>query len=322
MSKFLKVNIIFLVILIIIVYLLDYTITYSLKKSKRFNYAEWNAIYSGKINSDMVIYGSSRAYRHFDPKILEDSLGVNVYNLGLDGYRFDMQYARHLEFINYNKPPKYIVFSVDYWSLSKLSELYMYEQFLPYLKENTIKEYTSKYGYFDFWDYHLPFVRYIGNRKIILHALEILFNTKKNYSKKYKGYEAGNEIWNDSSELKLQLIKQNKLHPDKIYDFTMNVETVMLFKKFLNEIKRKKIKVFFIFSPTYIESQNLGKNSKENIIYIKQLVSTNKFDFLDFSKDSMCSQKKYFYNSSHLNKIGATIFSKKLASAIKKMISH
>ena len=322
MTKFIKYSIIFLVILIIIAYFLDYTITSSLKKSKRFNYAEWNALYDGKINAEMVIYGSSRAYRHFDPKIFEDSLGFSVYNLGLDGYRFQMQYARHLEFIKHNKTPNYIVFSVDEWSLSKFSELYMSEQFLPYFKETTIRDYTTKFKGFDYWDYHLPFVRYFGNSKIILHAIEILFRPNKNYTTKYKGYQGSNDLWNDSSEIKLKLIKKNRTHYDKNYDFTMNVESILMFKSFLNEIKRKNIKAFFVLSPTYIEGQNLGKDSEENILFIKQLVSAYKFDFLDFSSDTICSQKKYFYNSSHLNKNGATVFSMELASIIKKRISN
>ena len=41
-----------------------------------------------KVNSDVVIIGSSKASRHYVPKMLEDSLGMTVYNCGQDGCFF------------------------------------------------------------------------------------------------------------------------------------------------------------------------------------------------------------------------------------------
>ena len=40
-------------------------------------------------------------------------------------------------------------------------------------------------------------------------------------------------------------------------------------------------------------------------------------EFYDYSNDSLCFDKKYFYNASHLNNTGAEIFSKTLARDLK-----
>jgi lysophospholipase L1-like esterase len=39
--------------------------------------------------------------------------------------------------------------------------------------------------------------------------------------------------------------------------------------------------------------------------------------FFDYSNDSLCLNKELFYNTTHLNKKGADLFSKKLASDLR-----
>ena len=38
-----------------------------------------------KVNADVVVIGSSKASHHYVPQMLEDSLGMTVYNCGQDG---------------------------------------------------------------------------------------------------------------------------------------------------------------------------------------------------------------------------------------------
>jgi hypothetical protein len=40
--------------------------------------------------------------------------------------------------------------------------------------------------------------------------------------------------------------------------------------------------------------------------------------FLDYSSDTICNNKKLFYNSQHLNSKGSEIFTKKLAKDLLK----
>ena len=108
-------------------YFFDVSISKNLKNSNRFaekEYPTWNAIYEGKVNSDLLIFGSSRAWIHIDPTMISDSLGISSYNLGIDGHNFWLQNLRYRELLKYNKMPKFIICSLDYFTLKKNKELY------------------------------------------------------------------------------------------------------------------------------------------------------------------------------------------------------
>lgn len=43
--------------------------------------------------------------------------------------------------------------------------------------------------------------------------------------------------------------------------------------------------------------------------------------FIDYSNSYLCYDKKYFYNSQHLNKTGAELFSKEVSLKIKEILN-
>ena len=47
-------------------------------------YEVWKDIYNSNINVDILVYSSSRAWLDINPKILEDSLNLKVYNIFLE----------------------------------------------------------------------------------------------------------------------------------------------------------------------------------------------------------------------------------------------
>jgi hypothetical protein len=104
----------FLLIFLILCLLLDILISSHLKKSNEYpgEFEVWNDIYNSTIEADLAIYGSSRAWVMFNSSILENELKKNVYNFGIDGHNFKLQYARHLEYLKHNpKPKNYYPFS-------------------------------------------------------------------------------------------------------------------------------------------------------------------------------------------------------------------
>lgn len=106
-------NIVFIFLIIFfITYALDVYYTNNLKlipSDKSDERAVWNDIYESKIDVDIAIYGSSRAWVHVDPEIIDSVLNTSSYNLGMDGYPFHMQYYRHKEYFKYNQKPKTII---------------------------------------------------------------------------------------------------------------------------------------------------------------------------------------------------------------------
>lgn len=305
----------FCIPLLIIAILTDYLISINLKKSKDYAAGEllvWNDIYNGKINSDIVIYGSSRAWVHINPIMIENAFHKNTYNLGIDGHNFWLQYLRHKELLKYNKKPKYILISLDVFTLEKNTELYNLNQFLPYIFKRDIYEYTSIYKGFSFWDYKLPLVRYIGNKEAIKVAYENFTNTASLIPARVKGYMGMNRKWNND----LKKAKANKIY----YEIKIDSATKILFNIFLQECKNNKITVILVYSPEYIEGQKYVKNRASVIRLYEHFAKKYNILFLNYSNDELCKKREYFYNASHLNKTGSEIFTKKLIADLENII--
>jgi len=309
MKKFIKQISLFLLPIILISFYADNYISTNLKKSNSFaekEYSTWNAIIDGKINSDIVIYGSSRAWKHINPTMISNSLNASTYNLGIDGHNFWLQYLRHSMLLENNTKPKIIILSLDVFTLQKVDDLYNSDQFLPYmLWNNKIKDATISYNGFNLIDYEIPLIRYFGKGNAVQTAMKT-----KNKVERIKGYQGRKEQWNDDFNKAKKAMKN--------YQKQLDPATIVLFERFLNECKSKNIKILFVYSPEYIEGQKFVKNRDEIISLYEKYSKKYNIPFYNYSNDSLSYDKKYFYNASHLNKTGAELFTKKLIDSLKK----
>lgn len=284
-------------------------ITNGLRVTRQGDYAEWNDIFGGKINADIIINGSSKAWVHVSPLILDSLLGSNSYNLGLDGHNFFLQHCKFLTYLKYNSPPKLVIEVVGMETLEKRTDLYNYTQFLPYLDDPDIKEATKKYVGFNFFDYNVPFVRYIGQEPIITIGLLEYFGLKNYKNDKYKGYRANTKSWDNSFDLYKNNFPNGK-------PVVIHQESVKLFDDYLKYCKANKIEVVLAFSPEYYEAHSYTTNRNEVMGIFKSLAAKYNFLFKDYSTENLNRRKELFYNSQHLNKEGSELFSGMLANDI------
>lgn len=288
-------------------YPMDALISKYLSESRNSAYGEiavWKDIYSGNVNSDFVIYGASRAWGSISSKMIQDSLHISTYNLGIDGHNFWLQYLRHKELLKYNKKPSQVVISVDWSTLEKNSDLYNYQQFLPFLLwNNDIKHYTSSYSGFSTYDYNIPLIRYYGEWTSILDAVKSAVNYKNN-NIRVKGYRGVDRRWNDDFDKAKSKINK--------YEMQLDSASVKLFEQFIQECIDNKIRLTLVYVPEYIEGQAFVTNRSEIISKYKYFAEKYDIQFIDYSKDKMNLSKQFFYNSSHLNKKGSEKFTIKL----------
>jgi len=310
MKQFFKGLIIFTIPLIIIFYSLDYVATKGLRKTQYSQFSDWNSIFNGTINADIIINGSSRATVHISPQIIDSIFELNSFNLGIQGYQILMELAKYNTYLSFNKTPKIIIHSIETFTLTKGTNLYGYTQFIPYLRNPIIKEATKQFNGFEKTDYVLPLFRYRTVPGICKIGLLEYFNIKHYTNTIYKGYSAQDLSWSDEFD-------EFKKNNSEGYDFKLDSASIKLFDNYLLECSKKNIEVFLVFSPEYIEGQKLLKNRKEIINLYQNLADKYNFVFLDYSNDSISSNRDYFYNSQHLNKIGAELFTKKLSNDIK-----
>ncbi|WP_133534072.1 hypothetical protein [Flavobacterium dankookense] len=317
MKKFLKKLFLFALPLMVLSIPLDFILSNYLKKSNDYNgeMEVMNDIYSGKASCDIAIYGSSRAMVHFNSEIIEKKTNQSVYNFGHDGHNFWLQYMRNLEYNKHNKKSKIIILSVDIFSIQKRKNLYLYEQFLPYMLWNSnMAKYTSTYEGYDFFDYYIPMVRYCGEKEVLKEAYSYWRGTKNpNEKTRTKGYVGRNRVWN--SDLKKAAAKNDT------YVITIDKPSEELLEKFIIECRENNTTLLLVYTPEYIDGQKFAKDRNKVIDVYKKLSKKYAIPFWDYSSDSISYNKDYFYNASHLNKTGADLFTAKFAERFKKEIT-
>lgn len=318
MKKFITKAFLFSLPLVLLSIAADYIMSYNLGKSKDHAAGEfivWNDIYDKKINTDILIYGSSRAWVHINPQMIEDSLEYSAYNLGMDGQTFPTQYFRHREYFKHNKNPEYIIYSLDLYSLEREAGLYNIGQFLPYSLWHydlykCLQPYENKYNFYDF---AIPLHRFIGN-EVELELIEKQLKNEINIPPlRHKGYAGMERQWNTDLDEKKTKLKSIEVNFDK--------EVVKLFDDFLKECKQKNIKVILVYTPTYYKGKDFIKNYDEVFRFYEDLSRKYDLPFLNYSNLPLCREKKYFYNYSHLNKQGSLLFTKVLIEDLKEHIN-
>lgn len=249
--------------------------------------------------TDILIFGSSRANHHYVPEVFEDSLKMTFYNTGRDGNGVFFQTAV-LKSVLKRYTPKVIIF--DYLgSFAKEQEDYdRMSSLLPYYKNHPeirkIVELRSPYERIKLASGIYPF-----NSMILTIAMGNLESNRKRKPDN-KGYVAAYNEWQQeiftAPALPVYVIDSNK---------------IKAFREFITSGKESGAKIFVVYSPLFLKF----KKSQE-IEICKEICSSLKVPFWDFSKDTLfLNHRTLFHDISHLNHKGATIFSSIVASKIK-----
>lgn len=315
MKAYLKKVVFFIAPILILTYPLDRFMSYNFKQSNEY-YGElevWEDIYNRKLDIDLAIYGSSRAWVDINPEILEDSLKLKAYNFGMDGHNFWLQHLRHLEYLKYNTKPKHIILAVDFGSLQKRADLYQYEQFLPYMLWNKdMMQYTKSYEGFNYYDYYVPLLRYAGKPSVIKKSFHLFSSNIEPSEYRHKGFKAVDKQWTDEFERARVELKN--------YSISMDEASIDLLNSFIEKCKKDNIEVTLVYTPEYIDVGKIVTNRKSIINSYITLAKKHQIHFLDYSYNDICYDQDNFYNATHLNKKGSLAFSRLLAADLKNMV--
>lgn len=286
-----------------------------LKQSHYLDFTEWNEIYAGEIDAEIIIQGSSRAWRQVDPKIIDSIVGGSTYNLGMDGYQIPMQIARNKIYQQHNDRPTYIIQILDHFSLTRREDLFYVEQFLPYLDDTILKKELLKYKGLSWADYSIPYFRYIGSQETAVVGFMEYIGLKETKSTRYKGFQSENKTWEPEFDIELAANPNGKRA-------NISHEVFEEFDLFLEDSKKQDVEVILVYAPEYYEFQNYIVNRDTVSWLYQQLAIKYDFQYLDYSHDELCLSKENFYNPTHLNKSGAAIFTERLARSIKSIIEN
>lgn len=252
--------------------------------------------------ADVLIFGTSRAYHHYAAELIEDSLGMSSYNTGRDGEYIFYQTAV-LKAVLERYVPKLIVldfagsFNFAQEDYDRLSVLLPYYKDHPEIRD--ILELRSK-----FEKYKLASRIYPYNSGVFTIASgNMAFNKNRTSNKDYHGYVPLHGLL--TKELhSVKIPKVDKLDGNKVH----------VFKAFLEQATAKDIQIVVVNSPYYYLYEQ-----DESIDIAKAICAEFNVPFYDFSNNAeFLAHADYFEDETHLNKMGAEIFTNKVIQLLKE----
>jgi hypothetical protein len=256
------------------------------------------SIILGKMNQEILIFGSSRAQHNIYSDLLQDSLKQKTYNLGYRGCNINFQLFLLKKVLEHNQIPKTVLLTVD-----------DYNQFLP---EKTLQ--------FRF-DKLYPLVKY---QEITSELIQ-----RKEISPFSFGFISARIGWEQFTKTKAKTLydewtpKGTVLLDFQASDFDkIRKEEVMYHQK--NEIP-DRIKAFTEFQEICLQNNiklhivippNFAKQNKSFVKRIKKLISNKKVNLIHQNSDSF-NNSNLFSDYSHLNKKGAIIYTNFIINQLK-----
>ena len=299
MKRFLKIIGIVAILLYGLNIGIDYAISYKLQHSVDRRYIGWSKIINEQLDADLVVMGSSRAWVHYNPAIMDSILMLNTYNMGIDGSGLNRQIIRYEIYNHYQiKKPKYIVLNIDYFSASEWTYGYEREQFFPFMWDSYMRKEISKVEPMSWGERYMPVYRYVTYK-----GLYNVIHERPMHAKTYKGYMGQDRTWNAKAYEELSA-----------YHFNADERIMELFEKFLADREEEGIQVVFCYAPVYIGFTNKIENLDDFFACYESYAKKYNIPILDYTYSELSKDTTYFYNASHMNRHGAELFSMQFAT--------
>ncbi len=267
------------------------------------NLIRWHQFYTENSSAELVCLGSSTILRHCNPDVISAITHLKTEDIAIPSARADFFERLYEDYLKRNPRPKVLLVSINPVNLDSVSVVPYPEYFYPFIgrwdevskvKAFDLMKYNKAFGYFYFKDIYLD-MKQNPDRQMHIHGfLPQLSDT-----------------WNG----KLELFMGRYPH-----GFTLNFyqpELEKIFKLMAAE-EKAGVRCIGVISPEYQEVWKYENNRAWIFQKINELAAAYHATVLNFddSAYSPCLKKNLFYNSQHLNRAGADIFSKDLADSI------
>lgn len=267
-----------------------------------------------KTESDIVIFGSSRAHTQYIPGIISQKLNMSCYNAGVTGQ--GILFASAIQEMMLSRyAPKVMILNIDPALLDMFPKFYgRISDLLPRYDSYPAKmdkyvKLKNKYETIKLFSALYPF-----NSKI-LHIVKYSIKPQADYDG-YTPLSEVNRVNSYGSKLNLQ-------------DFYFNDEKALdknfveCFDNFVYNSINAKVRLVFVLAPFYLPIAGKEKVVEycASLRYMNNVAINYKIPFIDLSEDTTFTLNDSLFNDiTHLNHAGAILFSKKLADSLFQII--
>ncbi len=253
-----------------------------------------------KVNTDVVIIGSSKASHHYVPSILSDSLGMSVYNGGQDGCFFLYQNCL-INMLLDRHHPKMIIWDIQpssfFYGENAAIEYQNFRYLSPYYhKSKWATEYiNSESGKMKF---RMLSEMFAYNSK----SLNYLFPLISHASPTHEGY-----IPLENERYTYPNLGEVTQDPE---EYTPMVDRLALLAQTIRRCKKEQVRLYLFISPEYSLKSHSYLSAVQDL---QEVAMRNGIDCHDYSSEEVfMNDSTLFKDASHLNDKGAHLFTNKI----------
>lgn len=256
---------------------------------------------ANEIREDVVIIGTSRCAHHYVSSILSDSLGMSVYNAGIDASDNIFSHYCVLNMILKHHTPKVICLELTRNDYAKM----------PTNALETISFFAPYFGQYDevdnmfrlsgnYWPYRISHL-YRFNAKAVSNIGGLIINRQGGSDNGYVPIPKPTYTLEEP-------IKIRTIH-------NIDEQKVEYIQKFINKCKERNIQLVFQISPGYMMA---GQDTYD---VLKSIANKNDVPFLDYlSTGLFLDHPEYFKDTHHLCHQGALLYTSIFAHDLKKIL--
>ena len=251
-------------------------------------------------HEDVLLMGTSRCNSHYVPSIIGDTLGMSVYNGGIDGSKNIFSHYIMLCHILVKHTPKVICLEVQPNDFVRERDPFTCITFFaPYFGKNaqadSVFRLAGKY-----WPYRLSHL-YRFNAKATSNIAGLVVTRLDSGNNGYVPYTPPAHFPNTLYHL------NTPKHADRL--------KLAYVQKFIDLCKEKGIRLLFTVSPMY------AKVESDFYDVLKETARENGLPFLDYHTAGLYQDHPdYFHDPSHLWDKGARLYSSVFARDLKKLL--
>ncbi len=262
---------------------------------------EW--ILQGKIEADLLVFGSSRGARDIIASQAGDSLGMKAFNLSYPGSNILFHEYLLSKLLQYpNKKPQVLILALDdpYQFKTTSTILFRYDRLYPLVKYEDVRNTLIEHGEKDA----------VLSRLFVVHQLGL-----SNFDFRKKHFDPIDTIQADGSmPIVFRSPKFNSPFntTNKSYDVAgEDSAKIGSFKRFLDLCRRNNIKVLLALAPNYgLATAGFAERV--------QAVAGESATVMQYDSTQQAYRNaRYFYDAGHLTREGAEIFTREITDFIR-----
>ena len=184
---------------------------------------------------------------------------------------------------------------------------------MPYYSDAVFFEELKKIDTTVLYEKYIPMSKYRGSIALLSEEFGIARNTNK-ITQKTKGYLKHSAKWNfNLANIKKAIQKNNNCFKTSEIEFQLQV-----LQNIIKDCRAINATLILVWAPQYYELSSIQEPTLHKIKkQIRQIALENKnVLFWDFTNDYITKDKKYFYNSFHMNDVGVAIFCRQFSDSL------